>query len=137
VRAGVVLSQEFGDLTKEQRFERSRVNLLQANNTFQDLNDSIEIQVKDQIRAVTLLFSQVELAQRATALSQRQLDIEREKQRLGRETGIFELVRLQNELVDARKAELNVTIDYLNALTRLDQTLGTTLATWQVKVERR
>ena len=38
-------------------------------------------------------------------------------------------------LVDAKNAELNVTIDYLNALTRLDRTLGTTLDTWQVKVE--
>jgi outer membrane protein TolC len=136
VRAGLVLSQEFGDLTKDQRLQRSRVNLLQADNTFQDLNESIEIQIKDQIRDINLLYSQVGLAQKATILSQQQLDIEREKQRLGRGAGIFEIVRLQNELVDARNAELNVTIDYLNALTRLDRTLGTTLDTWQVKVEK-
>jgi outer membrane protein TolC len=135
VRAGLILSQEFGDLTKERRLERSRVNRLQVENTFNDLNDSIEIQIKDQIREVNLLFSQVGLAQKATILSQQQLDIEREKQRLGRGAGIFELVRLQNELADAKNAELNVTIDYLNALTRLDRTLGTTLDTWQVKVE--
>jgi outer membrane protein TolC len=69
-------------------------------------------------------------------LSERQLEIERQKQRLGRGDGIFELVRLQNELVDARNAELNATIDYLNALTRLDQSLGTTLDTWQVTIEK-
>lgn len=135
VRAGLVLSREFGDLTKEQRFVRSRVNLLQAENTLKELNDSIKIQVTDKIRDVNLRFSQVERARQATVLSERQLDIEREKQRLGRGSGIFELVRLQNDLVSARNAELEATIEYLNALTRLDQTLGTTLDTWQVTLE--
>lgn len=135
VRAGLVLSREFGDLTKEQRFVRSRVNLLQAENTLKDLNDSIKIQVTDRIRDVNLRFSQVERARQATELSERQLDIEREKQRLGRGSGIFELVRLQNDLVSARNAELEATIEYLNALTRLDQTLGTTLDTWQVTLD--
>jgi outer membrane protein TolC len=131
------LSREFGDLTKEQRFVRSRVNLLQAQNTLQDLNDSIKIQVTDRSRDVNLGYSKVELARKATVLSEQQLNIEREKQRLGRGGGIFELVRLQNELADARTRELIATIDYLNALTRLDQTLGTTLDTWQVTVERK
>ncbi len=136
VRAGLVLSREFGDLTKEQRFVRSRVNLLQAENTLKDLNDSIKIQVTDRIRDVNLRFAQVERARQATVLSERQLDIEREKQRLGRGSGIFEIVRLQNDLVSARNAELEATIEYLNALTRLDQTLGTTLETWQVTLDR-
>jgi outer membrane protein TolC len=137
LRAGLVLSREFGDLTQEQRFVRSRVNLLKAENTLQDLNDSIKIQLTDGIRDVNLRYSQVELARKATVLSEQQLDIEREKQRLGRGGGIFELVRLQNELADARNAELNATIAYLNALTKLDQTLGTTLDTWQVTVEKK
>jgi outer membrane protein TolC len=136
VRAGLVLSREFGDLTKQQRFVRSQVNLLQAENTLNDLNDSIQIQVTDRIRDVNLRFSQVERARQATELSERQLNIEREKQRLGRGAGIFEIVRLQNDLVSARNAELEATIEYLNALTRLDQTLGTTLDTWQVMLDR-
>ncbi len=135
LRAGLVLSREFGDLTQEQRVVRSQINLLQSQNTLQDLNDSIKIQVTDGIRDVNLRYSQVELARKATVLSEQQLDIEREKQRLGRGGGIFEVVRLQNELADARNAELNATIAYLNALTKLDQTLGITLDTWQVTVE--
>ncbi|HEY9709074.1 MAG TPA: TolC family protein [Oculatellaceae cyanobacterium] len=136
VRAGLVLSREFGDLTKQQRFVRSQVNLLQAENTLNDLNDSIQIQVTDRVRDVNLRFSQVERARQATVLSERQLNIEREKQRLGRGAGIFEIVRLQNDLVSARNAELEATMEYLNALTRLDQTLGTTLDTWQVTLDR-
>jgi outer membrane protein TolC len=56
---------------------------------------------------------------------------------LGRPITVFELVRLQNDLEQARNVELNATIDYLNALTRLDQVLGTTLDTWQVTIERK
>jgi outer membrane protein TolC len=135
VSAGLRLSHEFGDLTREQRFQRSRVNLLQAENTLEDLNDSIEIQVTNRIRDVNLRLSQVELARQATELAERQLEIEREKQRLGRGSGIFELVRLQDDLVQAKNVELDATIDYLNAFTRLNQTLGTTLDIWQVTIE--
>jgi outer membrane protein TolC len=135
VRSGLRLSHEFGDLTREQRFQRARINLLQSENTLEDLNDSIEIQVIDRIRDVNLRLSQVELARQATELAERQLEIEREKQRLGRGSGIFELVRLQDDFAQAKNVELDATINYLNALIRLDQTLGTTLDTWQVTIE--
>ena len=135
VRSGLRLSHEFGDLRREQRFQRARINLLQSENTLEDLNDSIEIQVIDRIRDVNLRLSQVELARQATELAERQLEIEREKQRLGRGSGIFELVRLQDDFAQAKNVELDATINYLNALIRLDQTLGTTLDTWQVTIE--
>lgn len=136
VRAGVILNRELGDLTLERDFQRSRVNQLQATNNVEEQRESLEIQLTDRIRDVNLSFSQVELARRATELSERQLEIEQERQRLGRGSTIFEVVNLQNDLAQARNAELDATINYLNALTRLDQTIGTTLDTWQVKIER-
>ncbi|NET06123.1 MAG: TolC family protein [Symploca sp. SIO2B6] len=136
VRAGVVLSRELGDLTLERDFQRSRVNQLQAANNLEEQRGSLEIELTDRIRDVNLSFSQVELARRATELSERQLEIEQERQRLGRGSTIFEIVNLQNDLAQARNAELDAIINYLNTLTRLDQTLGTTLDTWQVKIER-
>jgi outer membrane protein TolC len=135
VRAGLGLSYEFGNLTAEQDFQRSRVNQLQAENTLQEQRKSLELKVTDSIRDARLSFAQVELARKATQLSEKQLEIAREKQKLGRPITVFELVRLQNDLVQARNQELNATISYLNALTRLDQTLGTTLDTWQVTID--
>ena len=137
VRAGLVLTRDLGDLTVERDFQRSRVNQLKAENTLEEQQESLEIQVTDSIRDVNLSLSEVELARKATESSERQLEIAREKQRLGREVTVFELVRLQDDLAQARNVELNATIDYLNALTRLDQTLGTTLDTWQVTIERK
>ncbi|BAZ12505.1 hypothetical protein NIES4071_43360 [Calothrix sp. NIES-4071] len=135
VRAGLTFSKTLGDRTPEQRFQRSRVNLLQTENNLKEQLESLEIQVTDRIRDVNLSFSQVQLARQARESSERQLEIEREKQRLGRGSGVFEIVSLQDSLVEARNAELNATIEYLNALTNLDRSVGTTLDSWQVKIE--
>ena len=137
LRIGLGLSHQFDDLTVERDFKRSAVNQLKAENTLQEQSESLEIQLKDRIRDVNLSFSQIELSRKATELSEKQLDIAREKQKLGRDVTVFELVRLQDDLVQARNVELNAIINYLDALTRLDQILGTTLDTWQITVERK
>jgi outer membrane protein TolC len=136
LRVGLGLSRKIGDLTVERDFKRSLVNKLKAENTLKEQRETLDLQLMDRIRDVNLSFAQVELAKKVTESSERQLEIAREKQRLGREITVFELIGLQDELVQARMIELNAIINYLNALTRLDQTLGTTLDTWQVVVEK-
>jgi len=56
---------------------------------------------------------------------------------VGRTTN-FQLVTFQNDLVNAQNNELNAKIAYLNALSGLDQIIGTTLDTWKIefKTER-
>ncbi|MBW4681793.1 MAG: TolC family protein [Microcoleus vaginatus WJT46-NPBG5] len=134
VRAGLTFSREFGDLTVEQRYQRSRVNRLQAENTLNDERENLEIQVTDRVRDVNLNLRQVELAQRARELSERQLSIEQEKLKLGR-AEIINVVNFQDDLAQARNAELAARIDYLNALTLLEQTVGITLDAWNITVE--
>ncbi|MBD2016478.1 TolC family protein [Microcoleus sp. FACHB-53] len=135
LRIGLGLSRQIGDVTVERDFQRRLVNQLQAENTLTEQRESLDIQLIDRMRDVNLSFSQVELAKKVTESSEKQLEIAREKQRLGRDITVFELIRLQDDLVQARNVELNAIINYLNALTRLDQTLGTTLETWQVKID--
>ncbi|MBD1933505.1 MULTISPECIES: TolC family protein [Cyanophyceae] len=132
--AGLVFSHTFGDRTAERDFQRSRVNFLQAKNSLENLRQSIEIQVTDRVRDVNLRLSEVRLAQQARELSERQLQIEQERLKLGRGE-IFQVVTFQNNLVEARNRELTGIISYLNALTGLDQTVGTTLDTWNVTIE--
>ncbi|MEH2331872.1 TolC family protein [Nostoc sp.] len=135
VITGISLSRSFGDLSREQRPERSRVELRKAQISLEDSRSSLEIQLADIIRDVNLSFSQVKIAQQATALSEKQLDVEQQKQKLGRGSGIFQIIQQQTALVEARNAELDATINYLNTLTNLDLLLGTTLNTWQVTIE--
>lgn len=135
VITGISLSRSFGDLSREQRPERSRIELRKAQISLEDSQSTLEIQLADIIRDVNLSFSQVKLAQQATELSEKQLDVEQQKQKLGRGSGIFQIIQQQTALVEARNAELDATINYLNTLTNLDLLLGTTLNTWQVTIE--
>jgi len=79
----------------------------------------------------------VDLATKARILAERQLAVEQEKLNVGRTTN-FQLVTFQNDLVNAQNNELNAKIAYLNALSGLDQIIGTTLDTWKIefKTER-
>ena len=69
-------------------------------------------------------------------MSEQQLQNEREKLRLGVSGArLIDILNFENDLVQAKNRELNAMIDYLNALTRLEQTVGITLDRWNFKIE--
>lgn len=101
----------------------------------QNGSGSLPIQLRDAIRNVQWLLSQMEQAQQETALARSQLQSEWEKQGLGQDGSIVELVKLHEELVRSRHAELNATIDYLKVLAQLEQSVGTPLDARQLTAE--
>lgn len=136
LRAGLVLTREFGNRGIERDFQNSRVNLLQAENILKEYNQKLEFEVRNAIRDINLNLKQVELAQRSRELAQKQLEIEQDKRRLGvGSSRSIDIVTFQKDLIEARNAELNARIAYFNALTNLDKIIGTTLETWQVRIE--
>ncbi|OCR00989.1 transporter [Oscillatoriales cyanobacterium USR001] len=136
LRAGLVLTREFGNRGIERDFQSSRVSLLKAENNLTERNQQLEIQVTNAIRDISLNLKQVELAKKSRELAEKQLEIEQEKLRLGLgNSRTIDIVNFQNALIQARNTELNAKIDYFNALTNLDKIIGTTLETWQVKIE--
>jgi len=136
LRVGLVLTREFGNKEIEQNFQRNRVNLLKAENNLSEENQKLEIEIKNAIRDINLNRKQVELAQRSRELAEKQLEIDQEKLKLGfPNSRPIDIVNSQNALIEARNAELNAKIAYFNALTNLDKIIGTTLDTWQVKIE--
>jgi outer membrane protein len=124
----------FGNLRLERETVRSQIVLQQTQNNLEEARSTLQIQVQNGIREVNFRLTEVEQARRATQLSQQQLEIEREKLRLGRGS-IIDAIRFEEDLVNAANRELNAVIAYLNALTRLEQTIGTTLETWNVSIE--
>ncbi|MEG4626526.1 TolC family protein [Microcoleus sp. w1-18aA5] len=136
LRAGLVLTRDFGNRGIERDFQNSRVKLLQAENMLKESNQKLEVEVRNAIRDINLNLKQVELAQRSRELAQKQLEIERDKRTLGVGTSrSIDIVTFQKDLIEARNAELNARIAYFNALTNLDKIIGTTLETWQVRIE--
>ena len=135
LNAGVSLTIPFGDLTREERVIRAENNLKKARKALDELTDNIEKEVMDAVRNVEMKLSQVESAQQAREFTEKKLEIEREKLRAGRSSN-FHLVTFQNELINAQNNELDTTIGYLNALAAMDRTLGTTLDTWKIDIEK-
>ena len=134
LRAGLVLTREFGNRGIERDVQKSRVKLLQDENILKQYNQKLEVEIGNTIRDINLNLKQVELAQRSTYLAQKQLEIDKDKIKLGLSRSI-DIVNSQNALIAAQDAELNAKIAYLNALTKLDQIIGTTLEKWQVRIE--
>ena len=124
----------FGDRRLEREVIRSKILWQQNQNALTESRATLEIEVQNSIREVNFRLTEVEQAKRATQLSRQQLENEQEKLRLGRGS-IIDVIRFEEDLVNAANRELNAVIAYLNALTRLEQTIGTTLETWNVRVE--
>lgn len=123
-----------GDLTPKHSILSARIALRQAEIDFQSLTEEIEIEIQDAIRNIQVAWTQIQLAQRARELTQQQLDIEMEKFRANRSTN-FQVVSFQGDLISAENNEIQSQINYLNALTQLDTTLGITLSRWGIEIE--
>ena len=114
---------------------QARVNVKKAELYLKELHTNIEIEIQDLIREVASAWKQYILAGRALRLSKQKLSIEEEKLNAGLSNN-FQMVTFQNDLLDAQNQEIEAAIAYRNALTDLDQAVGTTLETWKIGFEQ-
>lgn len=130
---GLQLTVPIGDLSRRQAVLAADTGLRTAELRFEELKQSVESQVLDAVQGVETGWLQVEAARRARSLSARALEIGQEKLRFGRASN-FEVLSLQADLRAADLQELLAGIAYLNALTALDQQIGSTLETWRISL---
>ena len=129
--AGLQLTIPLGDLSLEQGEVRATTTLRTAEIRLEDLRQQVESEVRDAVREIQTRWRQLETARRARALAERSLAIERDKLQVGRSSN-FQVLAFEDDLRRAETQQLDALIQYLNALTLLDQQLGTTLDTWQI-----
>ena len=135
LRVALELSVPIGDVASKQRLFRARSGVTRAHIDLAEFRQSIDIDVRNAVRNVDARLRQVGLASRASELATRKLEAERQKLTLGLTTN-FRVIVFEDDLVRAQTSELSANITYLNALSSLDRTLGTTLQTWGLEVER-
>ncbi|GAB6041250.1 TolC family protein [Endothiovibrio diazotrophicus] len=131
---GLNLEVPFFDRSQDLSPLRARIAVEKAETSLVDLRERIGREVLNGVRDVNIRRRQVDLARRSLALSEKKLEIERAKLQAGRSSN-FQVVQFENDLVSAQNGELSAVISYLNALTSLDATLGTTLDTWKIELE--
>ncbi len=122
-------------ITREQAEVNATVALRQNELAADQARDRVRQQVEDAVRGVEAQRAQAELAKRARELTAQQLQAELARLQAGRSSN-FQVVSFQAALQQAESAELQAVIAYLNALTTLDQVLGTTLDTWRIELNQ-
>ncbi|WEZ89497.1 TolC family protein [Pseudomonas sp. NyZ480] len=128
---GLELDIPIGDLSRRQKEVRAQVALENHQVSLAESHQQLQRDVANAVRDINVRWRQLEIAGRALALSRRKLQIEQEKLAVGRSSN-FQVLSFENDLRTAQSIHLDATIAYLNAQAELDQTLGTTLDSWDV-----
>ena len=128
---GLGLSIPLGDRSPKLAEVRAGNRLRDAGIALAELRRSIPIEVRQALHETEVGFRLVELARKARELADQQVEVERRKLAQGL-TSTFQLSAVEDDLVGAQTSELDAGISFLNALTALDRTLGTTLETWGI-----
>lgn len=131
--AGLGLSIPLGDRAPQLAAVSARNELQEVRIALAELSQSIRIAVSQSILDAETGYRRVELARHARELAEQTVAVEQEKLSLGL-SSTFQLTAVEDALVAAKTRELDAVIGYLNTLTHLDWTLGTTLATWGVDI---
>jgi len=130
---GLQVNIPLGQIAREQPEVNATIGLRQAELARDQARDRLRQQVEDTARNIDTLRRQAELARRARELAGLQLEAELVKLQAGRSSN-FQVVSFQGSLQQAESIELAAIITYANALTQLDQVLGTTLDTWRISL---
>jgi len=111
---------------------RARLSRQQADVRLQSLQKKAFLEVKTTVRTVQTDYRRVEAYRIARELAEDKLDAEEAKLRAGFTTN-FVVLQYQRDLANARTQELRAIIDYNLSLSRLDNSLGISLKTWDIK----
>ena len=128
---GVQVEIPIGDLNSRQAEVQAQVSVRTLALHRQEAHQQLERDVTNAVRDIGTRWRQYEIAQRVSELSRRKLEIEREKLTVGRSSN-FQVLSFENDLRNAENSRLSTLITYLNAQAQLDQTLGTTLQSWEI-----
>jgi outer membrane protein TolC len=128
---GLQLSVPLGDFSLKQAEIHAATTLKVDQVKFEDLRQAVEAQVLDAAQGLDAAWFQLDAAREARDLAGQALNLAGEKLRAGRASN-FEVLSFDANLRAAEVQELTAGINYLNALTLLDQQVGGTLATWRI-----
>lgn len=130
---GVQVAIPVGDMSARQDELQAQVNVETQKLQLQEARQQMERDVTDAVRNIGARWRQYEISLRISDLSRKKLDIERQKLNAGRSSN-FQVLSFENDLRNAENVRLNTLINYLNAQSQLDETLGTTLQSWDISL---
>lgn len=106
------------------RLEKDRINLLAAKR-------ALITNVTNTINTIQSLVKRYQLAQKQVHLAEQSYALEKKKQQAGISSAL-DVNNTQNQLIQAQSGLIGAKIAYLNQLSALQRTLGTTLDYWNI-----
>jgi len=131
---GVQVEIPVGDLSTRKTLIDTSVTMQINKLRTEDMQQKIREDVLNAVNTINTKWKQYEIAQRAYRLTAEKVKIEREKLLVGRSTN-FQIISYENDLRNANNFKLNASISYQNALTELDEIVGTTLQSWHISLK--
>lgn len=134
IMGGVRFTFPINDLARQQQLVQADTSHMNSEVQLAEIRAGVETQIRGSAAEVSLLWQQLSVAERSRDLAARAIDIEKMKLNAGR-SSTFQVRSLEDSLRSAENQLLAARIGYLNALTRLDLQLGTTLDTWRIALK--
>jgi outer membrane protein TolC len=132
ISGALILTRSFGDQSRNTAVERSRIDTLSRENDLANLTQDIRLEVEDRLRDLASARDRIGSTRIARELAEERL----KAKQVGRTRGnIFEILQLQNNVAAAQNDEVRARIDWQDALSRLEETIGITLDTWKEAVD--
>jgi outer membrane protein TolC len=125
------LSYPWGQIGDKARYRQSLATLSQQQARLRQLEQDIEAQVRSAIRAVETNSESVKISSQARILSDRLYDFEKERFDHGLSTP-YRVLQAQNDLENARVAELQANVALRNAIASLRRIEGSSLQRYSV-----
>jgi outer membrane protein TolC len=109
------------------------MDLSQSLVKLKNLEQQVELEVSDAVRANETNAKKVEAYRVARDLAEKSLDAEEKKLKVGLSTNYF-VLEFQEKLANARSMEVKAKIDYILSMGRLEKAMGTSLEKRNIKV---
>ncbi len=125
---GLFLEIPIGNRAAKARLESALLSRSRAEAEVKAAESRAAVRVRNTRRELESTREQIDAARIATRLSEEQLQAEKERLKNDKST-TFEVLRLEEDLTDARRSEIRALVDYLQATIRYDYELGRILET--------
>lgn len=127
------VSMPWGRRAEKARYRIAQNNLNREQARLQQVEQDLLVQVRAAVRAVETSRESVEISAQATALSERQYELEKARYDAGLSTSRF-VLEAQDALEQARMSELQTRVNYHAALAELHRLEGSSFARYSIPV---
>ncbi|MEA3420124.1 MAG: TolC family protein [Acidobacteriota bacterium] len=132
---GVTLSVPLSNVLTRAEYVRARMGLEQSLLELKNSEKQILLEVRDAVRQIDTNAKRVEAYGLARELAEKRMIAEEKKLSVGLTTNYF-VLEYQEKLANARSMEIKALVDYSIALAKLEQVIGTSLDTRNIKISQ-